>query len=224
MPLLLHIETSTPQCSVTLAKDEKIISTLFGDTDNDHIAQLTLLIDKVFHTARCELREVDAIAVSAGPGSYTGLRIGFSTAKGICHALSKPMITIGTLESMTEGAKKILPYASAMYCPLIDARRMEVFTMLSRYTGEISIPPQAMIIDDNAFEIYRDQTIIFFGSGVEKCRPMLKSSHYHFIDAFLQSSEYLVGKAHQAYVSGIFSDVAYSEPMYLKPVYTTQKR
>ncbi|MBK9457369.1 MAG: tRNA (adenosine(37)-N6)-threonylcarbamoyltransferase complex dimerization subunit type 1 TsaB [Bacteroidetes bacterium] len=165
MAHILHIETSAAICSVSVACDGNLIAVINGALVNDHIAQLTTLIARVCETSKITLQQLNAIAVSAGPGSYTGLRIGVSTAKGLCHALNIPLIAVNTLISMVEGIKDTYPEKNILFCPLIDARRMEVYTLLSDHSGQLLIPQQAYVMqEEHIFNSYLScHKIVFLG-------------------------------------------------------------
>ncbi len=221
MALILHIETSASLCSVCIADAGVYVAGAEGNAVNDHVSQLTILIAKVLEKAGLTISMTDAIAVSAGPGSYTGLRIGVSTAKGICHAAGKPLIAVGTLQSMIAGAANQYPNTDALFCPMIDARRMEVYLMTGDRNGKVLLPPQPMIFDHNNMKDLLDQNeIIFFGSGLEKCKPLLVHPHALFLDDFVLRADDMVSIAYRMYVNKQFADLAYFEPEYLKPVHT----
>lgn len=225
MAIILHIETSAALCSVSIAENGETLSAINGNVINDHIAQLTTLIDKVVKQATLTLKQLHAIAVSSGPGSYTGLRIGVSTAKGICHALQLPLIAVNSLESMVNGARDVYPQQDVLFCPLIDARRMEVYTLVSDYSGEIIIPQQAAIINEDHFlkEILQHNKIVLFGSGLTKCKSFFNNENCLFIEDYIQTSTSMHLLANRQFNSGNFADVAYFEPTYIKEFYTTLK-
>lgn len=163
------------------------------------------------------------MAVSSGPGSYTGLRIGVSTAKGLCYGLGIPLIAVSTLETMTQAA--ILSVGTSdhfLFAPMIDARRMEVYTAFYdaqlQKTREIS----ADIIDENSYrETLASQNVYFFGNGAEKCKAVITHPNAHFIDNIVPLAENMIPMAERAYAENCFEDVAYFEPFYLKEFYTT---
>lgn len=165
--------------------------------------------------------DLDAIGVSSGPGSYTGLRIGVSTAKGLCFALDKPLIAIETLEAMAYGVINSTGFTAdggMLLCPMIDARRMEVYTALFDAAGNRVWETAADIIDENSFATYlKDHKILFFCDGAEKCKSVLSENlNAAFLDDFVNSATYLTQKAAQKFADGTFEDVAYYELYYLK--------
>lgn len=160
--------------------------------------------------------QIDAVAISAGPGSYTGLRIGTSTAKGLCFALDKPLIAVNTLQAMANGIKKY-NLQNHLLCPMLDARRMEVYCLVYGEKGETMLTTQAKIIDENSFaELLAQTPITFFGSGSEKCRDMIRHPNAYFITDVTPSAANMGTLAHQKFLQGQFEDLAYFEPFYLK--------
>jgi tRNA threonylcarbamoyladenosine biosynthesis protein TsaB len=221
MSLILQIETATASCSVALAKDGLIIAFKQINERNIHAEVITRFIENVINTADVQYHQLDAVAVSCGPGSYTGLRIGVSTAKGLCFALDKPLIAIETLEAMAFGLIDNEGYAlniATLLCPMIDARRMEVFTAIFNTAGSKIQPTSAAIIDENSFtELLAINEILFFGDGAEKCRAALSESpNARFLPEFVNSAVYLTRKAAEKFRNKDFEDVGYFEPYYLK--------
>jgi tRNA threonylcarbamoyladenosine biosynthesis protein TsaB len=225
MATLLHIETATQVCSVALSADGVVTHIRESNEKNSHSATITVFIEEVMKRAGLQFSALDAIAVSMGPGSYTGLRIGVSTAKGICFALDKPLIAVSTLQSMAAGVKKgteSLPPGTeslpVLLCPMIDARRMEVYNAL--YNTELNIyrAIRAEIIQESSFEKELEQyQVWFFGNGADKCKPVLGNHpHARFIEDFNLSSAFMVGLAEEKFKKSEFDDVVYFEPYYLK--------
>jgi len=217
MALILNIETATPVLSLALSRDGEIIASRHNDTQNRHAELITVLIDEMMHTAKCVYDDLDAIAVSMGPGSYTGLRIGVSTAKGICYAKDIPLIAISTLQAMALGMAREIQQNDALYCPMIDARRMEVYDAFydtdSREVREV----EATIVDEDTYaEKLKDQLVVFGGNGAAKCKELIKADNAVFIDDFEPSAEFIATLAEKAFEEKTFEDVAYFEPFYLK--------
>lgn len=244
--LILSIDTSTTVCSVALHRidnesaDKPEKATLLGCyelfTERTSAAMLTTLIHNVVQHTGHELKELDAIAVAKGPGSYTGLRIGVSTAKGLCFALDKPLLAVNTLQAMTE---QVRPYSSFIrvgdpihhstffYCPMIDARRMEVYCAVYDTDGREIQPTIAEIINEQSFADTLEQgSVLFFGDGASKCRPML--GHHPnavFADKLIHPSARTVGAlAGVRYAESQFENIATFEPLYLKEFMTTQPK
>lgn len=230
MALILSLETATTVCSVALAKDGELLALKEINGDYSHAENLTLFIEDVLQQANHNINDVDAIAVSKGPGSYTGLRIGVSTAKGLCYALEKPLIAINTLQHMafaiTNGLSHFTPSPKTLYCPMIDARRMEVYCALYDENNNCVMPTAALIIEEHSFDKYlKDWVICFFGDGMEKCKDTLyKGSKTKFVIDQVPSAQNMILLAEQAYINKRFEDVAYFEPFYLKDFVAGKKK
>ncbi|MFC1225512.1 tRNA (adenosine(37)-N6)-threonylcarbamoyltransferase complex dimerization subunit type 1 TsaB [Pedobacter sp. BG31] len=225
MAKILQIETATAICSVALSVNGETISFKEEQGQNLHAANLTLFIDEVVKTAGLSYPELDAIAVSKGPGSYTGLRIGVSTAKGLCYALDKPLIAIETLEMMAAGFLSQNPAYSGLICPMIDARRMEVYTTVLDPLLNVAIPTEAKIIDDTSFNNFLSNHLItFLGDGAAKCAAVLTHQNAKFDAGNFNSATYMSRLANEAFDNRNFEDVAYFEPFYLKDFVITQSK
>jgi len=220
MAKILHIETATQICSVALSQNDTVIASKSSDEKNAHSKVLTVFIDEVLKQSNITPQNLDAIAVSMGPGSYTGLRIGVSTAKGLCYSLDKPLLTVSTLQAMALGMGrtpgKLID--EALYCPMIDARRMEVYSALFDHSNKQVREILAEIIDENSFATQLQiQPIYFAGDGAEKCKDVLSSQpNAIFLDNFFPSAEFMTGIAYKKFKNKSFEDVAYFEPFYLK--------
>lgn len=223
MTKILHIETATQICSVTLSENDELISSRQSDEKNAHSSILTVFIDEIFRETGNNVHHLDAVSVSMGPGSYTGLRIGVSAAKGLCYAADKPLIAINTLEAMAFGmikmaTSKIENIADYLFCPMIDARRMEVYSAIFNFDlGKIRAV-KAEIIDEQSFaEFLNQHKMVFAGDGAEKCKiPLSASQNAIFLDDFTPSANYLVSLANRKFNENEFVNVAYFEPFYLK--------
>ena len=222
MALILNIETATSVCSVAIAENGKILSCKEDRSGNRHSEQITLFIDYVLKDAEKKIPELDAVAVSSGPGSYTGLRIGVSTAKGLCYAMDKPLISISTLQAMASGALMSSKEIDAKLCPMIDARRMEVYcAVYDEHLMELE-NVSAKIIDENSFAEWLQQgRIYFFGDGSEKCKPLLsKNKNAVFTDQFFPSASFMASLSEKKFQKKIFENVALFEPFYLKEFFS----
>lgn len=229
MALILNIETATTVCSVSLAKDGKLLSLKEQNGDYSHAENLTLFIEDVCKQANINLSQVDAIAVSKGPGSYTGLRIGVSTAKGLCYSLDKPLISISTLLSITRSivhSSKFKVESSDLFCPMLDARRMEVYCAIFSSEGNVVKETAAEIIDEDSFaDILKTNKVIFFGDGASKCKETFsKNSNAVFIDDVVPSAKDMIMLSEKAYNAKQFEDIAYFEPYYLKDFVAGKKK
>jgi len=221
MANILCIETATTACSVALIQDGKVLSKKETTEKNAHSAKLTLFIDETLKENKLTFSDIDAVAISKGPGSYTGLRIGVSTAKGLCFALDIPLIAINTLQSLAWGmAKKQTDDKSAqetLFCPMIDARRMEVYAAVYNSNLEEVRETRADIIEANSFGDYLDKSrVIFFGDGADKCKGTIIHPNAVFIDDIFPSATNMAIPAFQKFGQKQFEDVAYFEPFYLK--------
>lgn len=217
--MILQIETATTVCSVALASEGQLIACIEADQRNIHAEKITVFIDELLTSTNTNYHDLDAIAVSSGPGSYTGLRIGVSVAKGLSFALDKPLISVETLEAMADGyIAQFNPDEDTLLCPMIDARRMEVFTAIFDAAGNRIQPTSAEIIDEHSFSDLRsNHKIIFFGDGAEKCSSVLSDKKgVEIVIGFVNSAKYLTAKAEQKFRNKQFEDVAYFEPYYLK--------
>jgi len=226
MSTILQIETATPVCSVAVSVNGITVALVEETAQNIHASKLTLFIDEAMKKAGITYKQLDAIAVSKGPGSYTGLRIGVSTAKGLCFALDKPLIAIGTLKMMANGFVTAHPNYGGLICPMIDARRMEVFTSVyDNKLKEIEVV-NAKIVDEKSFIFELDaHYVTFIGDGAEKCKAVLTHPNAHFNSVNYNSATHMSSLAQEAFDAGNYEDVAYFEPFYLKDfVFTTPKK
>lgn len=228
MAAILVIETSTEVCSVALTIGGKLADITESNEGQNHARLVTFFAQDLLRRNNIGPEDLVAVAVSKGPGSYTGLRIGVSTAKGICFARHIPLIAIGTLEAMTRHVmqnRALYPIREdkpTLFCPMIDARRMEVYSMLYNEDGSIKQPIAALIVDETFLsdELAQKQ-IVFFGNGAEKCREVLKSPNALIIPHVKASARYLCDLVWELYNKNQFEDVAYFEPFYLKDFVAT---
>ncbi|MGC3979576.1 MAG: tRNA (adenosine(37)-N6)-threonylcarbamoyltransferase complex dimerization subunit type 1 TsaB [Paludibacteraceae bacterium] len=220
---ILHIETSTNVCSVALSIDGKCEYSFSDNKGQNHAALLSPYIQQIIDRANKKNWLLDAIAVSSGPGSYTGLRIGVSTAKGLCYGFEKPLISVNTLEILCVGAlKRINLVENALLCPMIDARRMEVYTACYNKNLDTITDISAQIIDENSFSNLLDKyQIHFFGNGAGKCKSVITHPNAFFIDNVEPLAKNMIYSAEKRYSESKFEDVAYFEPFYLKEFQTT---
>ncbi|MDR2853832.1 MAG: tRNA (adenosine(37)-N6)-threonylcarbamoyltransferase complex dimerization subunit type 1 TsaB [Prevotellaceae bacterium] len=222
--MILHIETSTNVCSVALSEGNSLLFTLADERGQNHAALLSSFIDSALATLKPQQQTLDAVAVSAGPGSYTGLRIGVSTAKGLCFGYEVPLIAIDTLQVMTVAAMEELQLTDAqtLFCPMIDARRMEVYCAMYQADGTIFNAVSAEIITENSFaDLLETHKIYFFGNGAEKCKAVLTHHNAHFLDNIRPLATNMVALANQKFAAQNFADTAYFEPFYLKEFQAT---
>lgn len=230
MALILNLETATTVCSVSLARDGQLLAFKEQNGDYSHAENLTLFIEDVFRQSDLNLSDVDAIAVSKGPGSYTGLRIGVSTAKGLSYSLDKPLIAVSTLQhislAVSEGLKPQISNLNSLFCPMLDARRMEVYcAMFDSLNNEVK-STTAEIIDEHSFsDLLNKNVIYFFGDGASKCKSVLSANkNAIFLDDILLSAKNMISLSEKAFVNKQFEDVAYFEPFYLKDFVAGKKK
>lgn len=228
MAFILIIETSTEVCSVSLSKDGNLVDLVESDEGQNHARLTSVFAETLLKRNNINSGELNAVAVSKGPGSYTGLRIGASTAKGICYAAQIPLIAVGTLEAMAKHVslnheKFGIPFeGKTLFCPMIDARRMEVYSMLIGENGNILKPISAEIIDESFLESdLRSNTVVFFGNGSAKCKDVIQSPNAIFLSNINASAQYMTELVWEAYNNKHFEDVAYFEPFYLKDFVAT---
>jgi len=216
MSLILSLETSVKVCSVAIHENAQLIATAEVHIEYSHASKLAVLINEVSRTANIQLNQLTAIAITSGPGSYTGLRIGTSTAKGLCFSLGIPLISIGTLDllihQMSENNSQ-----KAYLCPMIDARRMEVYCQLVNASNEIIQPVEAKVIDESGFAEYlRENQIMFFGDGAAKCKEKISHPNAHFIDGVYPAASHMGELVYEKLTKAQFEDVLNFEPHYLK--------
>ncbi|MFD1142648.1 tRNA (adenosine(37)-N6)-threonylcarbamoyltransferase complex dimerization subunit type 1 TsaB [Larkinella insperata] len=226
MSLILSIDTSTTVCSVALHRGGALAACYELFTEKSSSGMLTTLIQHTVQHSGHQLSELDAVAVAKGPGSYTGLRIGVSTAKGLCFALDKPLLAIDTLKAMVWQINGFYPGSYAL-CPMLDARRMEVYCAVYDPEGRVIQPTSAQIIDEYAFaDRLAQQPVVFFGNGAAKCRTVLSHQPNAVFPAqIVHPSAKTVGQlAALAYEQAQFEDVANFEPYYLKDFVGTKPK
>lgn len=221
--MILSLDTSTTVCSVALhTLDGVLLGNYELFTERTASSRLTMLVQDVVAHSGHTLADVAAVAVAEGPGSYTGLRIGVSTAKGLCFALDKPLIGINTLAAMTEQIRAFYD-ADTLFCPMIDARRMEVYCAVYQQDGGEKMPTKAVVLDETSFaDLLAESRVVFFGDGSDKARAVLTHPSAFFPTAQVRPSARTVGAlAVRAYAAGQFEDLVTFEPYYLKEFMTT---
>lgn len=221
MSLILCLETATQVCSVALAKNNKIVAIRESKEHNSHSSLITIFIKEVMKESGYQLNELDAIAVSKGPGSYTGLRIGVSTAKGLCFSLDKPLIAIETLEGMASYQSTQLAQTKgnekSLLVPMIDARRMEVYMAIFDAKGQRQTITSAEIITTTFFDDKSSNSILLFGDGAPKFKELLQENkNISILENFDTSAAHLILPALERLKNEEFEDLAYFEPYYLK--------
>jgi tRNA threonylcarbamoyladenosine biosynthesis protein TsaB len=230
MALILNLDTSTQICSVALSQDGKLLDLKESHEDKSHASLLAVFIKNILEENAKSISDLDAVAVSKGPGSYTGLRIGVSTAKGLAYASQIPLIGVDTLTTLCKGVingKQLEDgtahgIGSQYLSPMIDARRMEVFTALFSPSGDMIEPISARIIHEDSFNYYLEQDqVVFFGNGSAKCKDIIRHPNAIFLDGIETSAGNMIQMTESAWQQKRFEDVAYFEPFYLKEFVAT---
>lgn len=227
MALILSLETATTVCSVALHKDGKLLAHQELHLRQSHSARLGVLVEDIVHYAGYTLRDLDMVAVSKGPGSYTGLRIGTASAKGLCFALDIPLVAVNTLEAMAYGVSQYITHESHL-CPMIDARRMEVYALIADREMNVILPTSPIVVDEGAFELYmKKRPLLFFGDGAAKCKTVLSGNpNARFIDNVTPSARDVGALAFEMHKTNklVYEDLAYFEPFYLKEFMAKQPK
>lgn len=222
MSLILCIETGTDICSVGIARDGELVSLRESDEGRDHAKKVAVFVDELLRETGVAPDELDAVAVGKGPGSYTGLRIGVSFAKGLCYGLGIPLVAVGSLDALAEvaiedheaGIIDVGRWDEAVLCPMVDARRMEVYTRLFDTSGQPLSEVSAEIVTAESFAGVRGcRPLVIFGNGAAKCREVLPDAEYINI---VPSARGLARLAQERLSAGLTEDIAYFEPFYLK--------
>jgi tRNA threonylcarbamoyladenosine biosynthesis protein TsaB len=224
MALLLHIDTATSYGAVAISNDDDILYAVENSDQKEHAFFLHPAIQQVLERCKLEVKQLDAVSVTIGPGSYTGLRVALSAAKGICYTIQKPLIAVSTLQAIALATSQTVVIDTTLpilYAPMIDARRMEVFTALFTTQNEMYSQPQAMVLDENTYaEDIRGNFIVFSGDGAKKFSNVLSSNNI-----LISNTTHTIGQvasiASRHFKNNTFENIAYCEPFYLKPFYMT---
>jgi len=223
MAIILCIDTTGEAGSIALAENGREIGFLENNDKNIHASWLQSAIQDLLHSSGFTINRLQAVAVSSGPGSYTGLRVGMASAKGLCYALGIPLIEENSLKVMTMGLQQ-QDKSFDLYCPMVDARRMEVFMAMYNNDLEEIMPPLAKILDERSFiDKLEDNKMIFFGSGSVKLKKILNHKNAFFSER-MHSARELITIAEHKYLNKEFADLAYSVPFYVKEFYDTRKK
>ena len=214
MAVILNLETATTNCSVSLARDGKLLALREENNRNySHSEQLHLFIQQVLEEAQLSMQDVEAVAVSKGPGSYTGLRIGVASAKGLCFALDIPLISLPTLDSLA----RQLEVTDGHLIPMLDARRMEVYAKVLKCDYEPVRETRAEIINAYSYQEFVEKGAVYLiGNGAKKCREVLRHPNFRFEEERVPSAREMGHMSHQRFEKGEFESLAYFEPFYLK--------
>jgi len=220
---ILYLETSSKNCSVAISDNEKLLCLTEEVSENYKQSEsLHTFVEWALEGAEISLKDIEAVSLGRGPGSYTGLRIGASSAKGFCYGLKVPLIAVNSMESMIE------PFLDGNYeliIPLIDARRMEVYTAVyNGRSGQELSATEAKILDENSFEEFKDKKVLFVGDGAKKAKEILRLPNADFKEDVYPSSQYLIRKTIEKLERKEFEDIAYFEPFYLKDFHGVKKK
>ena len=222
MACILNIETATKVCSFSISVDGKVVFNCSETNNPSHASLVGIYSEKALRYARENQLKIDAVSVSAGPGSYTGLRIGISTAKGLCYGLNVPLLAVPTLKIIALSAINQSQEKDAYYCPMIDARRMEVYSAFYDFNLNEKREIQADIIDENSYKDYLvSRKIIFAGDGSGKCKDIIQNENAVFLENIHPLAETMAAISEKAYQENQFEDIAYYEPFYLKEFQAT---
>lgn len=222
MPYILHIESTSTVCSLAISENETLIAIKEVNDGFSHAENLHLFIQDVLKQSGLNINQLNAISISSGPGSYTGLRIGFASAKGLAYALKIPLIKVDTLKSLSKSVIDLVK-KDAYYCPLIDARRMEVYYALHANDLIERQKPNNLVITKESISIFElEKPIYFFGDGLEKSKQLLSTlNDFYFIENIMPSAKHLIPFAYEKFIENDFEDLAYAEPFYLKDFFFT---
>lgn len=220
---ILYLETSSKNCSVAISDDEKLLCVAEEVSENYKQSEsLHTFVEWALEGAKLSIKDIDAVCLGKGPGSYTGLRIGAASAKGFCYGLHIPLIAVNSLESMKE------PFLGQNYdlvIPLVDARRMEVYTAVyDGISGDELSPTEAKVLDETSFQEFNDKKILFVGDGAKKAKEILQLPNAEFNEDVYPSAQYLVKKTLEKIKNKDFEDIAYFEPFYLKEFHGVKKK
>jgi tRNA threonylcarbamoyladenosine biosynthesis protein TsaB len=220
MSLLLNIDTATSSAGICLAENGLSLAMVNNEDQKQHASFVQPAIKELLNKTGKKINDLDAVAVTIGPGSYTGLRVGLASAKGICYALNIPLITVSTLKVMASAA---INTRADLLCPMIDARRMEVFAAIYNRSLDIVVPEQAIMLTESSFvELMEEKSILFFGDGAPKWKTLVHNNNAIFDNCHF-SAVHLAALSFGLFKEKKFSDLAYTEPVYLKEFYSTFK-
>ena len=222
MSKILSIESSTRVCSVAIHDGEELIGSQTYHLEHSHSSLLPEIIKQLLVNCNQQLENMDAIAVSIGPGSYTGLRIGVSTAKGLAYVSKIPLIALDTLEVMCEGVQAEMLSKETLLCPMIDARRMEVYCLIQNMERKLLWDTKPLVIEADSFSEFTQTPMLFFGNGADKCQPVLSAPNYHYLNNLHPDAKNMGRLALHKFENNDFEDLAYLEPNYLKAFRTNK--
>jgi len=224
MTYILNIHTATETAVINLTADGKVLGTALNHEAKQHAAFLHAAIHELLQNEGIDIKHLNAIGVSSGPGSYTGIRVGLAAAKGLCYALNIPLITYNSLEIMALSSAGSVKDFNGFYCPMIDARRMEVYAAVYNYNLQVLTPPSAMIIDETSFaDILNSNKIYFSGSGSDKFQKLTKNTNAFFLSERILTDS-IAAISWQKLEKNDFENIPYAQPLYIKEFHTIFKK
>ncbi len=224
MSYVLNIHTATETAIINLVKNGEVMGTISNDDTRQHATVLHPAIRQLLKKNDLDIKKLNAVGVSSGPGSYTGMRVGLAAAKGLCYALGIPLITFNSLELMALSSIRFVNDEPALYCPMIDARRMEVFTAIYDYSLNEIVPPCAMILDENSYKDFLILNKVYFsGSGIKKFQTLNKNANSIFTEEKISTGS-LAEISWKKYEKNDVENIPYAQPLYIKDFYTISKK
>ena len=221
---ILCIDTTSEFCSISLFENKILIENRNSKIERSHSKLIIKLIDDILTNNKLKAKELDAFSISKGPGSYTGLRIGLSSIKGFCYALDKPLIALNTLKVLAESALEYIEDKDSILCPMVDARRMEVYTKTFNYKLNELTKDQALILEKDSFENYKDKNVYFFGDGSYKFKEIVNKKNFIFLNNINPNSKFMGQLSYDKFINKDFEDLSSFEPNYIKDFYLIKKK
>ena len=221
---ILCIDTTSEFCSVSLFEENNLLGYKNSLIERSHSKLIIRIIDDILRNNNFNIKDIDAFSISKGPGSYTGLRIGLSSLKGFCFALEKPLIALNTFKILSKSALNYINDEEAILCPMIDARRMEVYTKLYNYNLNTISDDKALILNKESFDIYKDDNIYFFGNGSCKFQEIVKRKNFYFLKDIVCDSRFMGDLSFNKFNLKEFEDLSTFEPNYIKDFYLIKKK
>ena len=221
---ILCVDTTSEFCSVSLFNGNELVNTVNSQIVRSYSKLSISLVEKVIKESKIEISDIDAFSISRGPGSYTGLRIGLSCLKGFCYGLDKPLISLNTLKILAKSATEKIDNKDSYICPMVDARRMEVFTKLYNYSMDEVSGDRALILDNNSFSNYKDKIIYFVGSGSSKFEDISDNINFKFLPDIIPNSIHMGELSFNKFLNNDFEELSTFEPNYIKDFYLIKKK
>ena len=221
---ILCIDTTSEFCSVSLFINQNLIENNNSKIERSHSKLLIKLIDDTLNNNKLKIADIDIFSISKGPGSYTGLRIGLSSIKGFCYALNKPLVSINTLKILAISALENIDDKDFILCPMIDARRMEVYTKSFDHNLNELSNDQAIILEKDTFDNYKDKKVYFFGDGSDKYKKIVNRKNFIFLDNINPDSKFMGQLSYDKFINRNFEDLSSFEPNYIKDFYLIKKK